>query len=243
MSPDYTSMIVDDEKDAVEILSVLIREHCPRLSITASANSAEEAIRKYFRTLPDLVFMDIELDRMNGFDIINEICSKNKKPHFIFVTAHNRYAVEAFKTSALGYLLKPVDKVDLIKAVERFSTARDAEIQQEKIWQFIRDFSGKIRFNTTTGFILLHPSEILYCEADLNYTRIILTTEKVVLVSVNLAAVEGKLPSTGFQRISRSILINSRYLASVHRRNRTCTLRWQDKEIILPGSRELLKRL
>jgi two-component system LytT family response regulator len=243
MPLDFTCMIVDDEQGAVEFLATLIRENCPFLKIVATANSSEDAIRLYFKTHPDLVFMDIEVDRLNGFDIISEISSEKNKPHFIFATGYNQYAVNAFKTNALGYLLKPVDKTDLIKAVERFTANKETELQQKKIWQFVLDYSGKIRFNTTTGFILLHPEEILWCEADHNYTNIFISIEKPVLVSVNLAVVEEKLPSTGFQRISRSILINARYLASVHRRNKTCTLRWQNREIILAASAEMLKKL
>jgi two-component system, LytTR family, response regulator len=243
MPLDFTCMIVDDEQGAVEFLTSLLRENCPFLKLVATANSSEDAIKQFYKTRPDLVFMDIEVDQMNGFDIINEICVEKQSPHFIFVTGYNRYAVEAFKTNAIGYLLKPVDKVDLIQVVGRFTTNKETELQQEKVWQFIRDYSGKIRFNTATGFILLHPEEILWCEADHNYTNIYISIEKPVLVSVNLAVVEEKLPSTGFQRISRSILINARYLAAVHRRNKTCTLRWQNREIVLDASAEMLKKL
>jgi two-component system LytT family response regulator len=243
MPLDFTCMIVDDEQDAVEFLTTLILENCPFLKIVATANSSEDSLKQYYKTRPDLVFMDIEVDQMNGFDIISEICVEKHSPHFIFVTGYNRYAVDAFKTNALGYLLKPVDKVDLIKVVGRFTTNKEKELQQEKIWQFIRDYSGKIRFNTLTGFILLHPEEILWCEADHNYTNIFISIEKQVLVSVNLAVVEGKLPPTGFQRISRSILINARYLASVNRQNKTCTLRWQNLEKVLSASAEMLKKL
>lgn len=243
MQPEFTCMIVDDEKDAVEFLSALIRENCPSLKIKATANRSEEAIKMYFKTQPDLIFMDIEVDSLNGFDIINEICGGKYKPHFIFVTGYNRYAVDAFKTNVLGYLLKPVDKGDLVNVVERFTLTKESELQQEKIWQFIRDYSGKIRFNTTTGFILLHPAEILWCEADHNYTTIFISTGKPVIVSVNLRVVEEKLPESGFRRISRSILINTRYLVTVHRREKTCRLKWSGGEILLNASAEMLKNL
>jgi two-component system, LytTR family, response regulator len=243
MPLDFTCMIVDDEQGAVEFLTTLLRENCPFLKLVATANSSEEAIKQFYKTRPDLVFMDIEVDQMNGFDIINEICVEKHRPHIIFVTGYNKYAVDAFKTNALGYLLKPVDKSELIKGVERFTTSKESELQQERIWQFIREYSGKIRFNTISGFILLHPEEILWCEADHNYTNIFISIEKQVLVSVNLAVVEEKLPSSGFLRISRSILINERYLSSVHRRNKTCTLNWQGREIVLAASAEILKKL
>jgi len=236
-------MIVDDEQDAIDFLSGMISEHTPDMKIVASASSSDDAIRKYFKTSPDLVFMDIEVDEMNGFDIINEIFTGNNNPHLIFVTGYNRYAIEAFKTNALGYLLKPVNPEDLIRSVERFKELKELEIRHDQLWNFIRDYSGKIRFNTTTGFILVHPAEILYCEADRNYTGIFTSPGKPVLVSVNLAVVEEMLHSSEFFRISRSILINSRYLSMVHRRNKTCTLHFQGKDIMLTGSEEMIKKL
>jgi len=236
-------MIVDDEQDPIDFLSGMIREHTPDLKIVATAQTSGDAIRKYFKTMPDLVFMDIEVDELNGFDIVNEIFTEKRKPHLIFVTGYNRYAIEAFKTNALGYLLKPVNADDLIRAVWRFVGLKELEGQHDQLWNFIRDYTGKIRFNTTTGFILVHPSEILYCEADRNYTRIFTSPEKPVLVSVNLAVVEGMLPSGSFLRISRSILINSHYLASVHRRDKTCTLHCHGKDIVLAASAEIIKRI
>jgi len=236
-------MIVDDEQDPIDFLSGMIREHTPDLKIVATAQTSGDAIRKYFKTMPDLVFMDIEVDELNGFDIVNEIFTEKRKPHLIFVTGYNRYAIEAFKTNALGYLLKPVNADDLIRAVWRFVGLKELEGQHDQLWNFIRDYTGKIRFNTTTGFILVHPSEILYCEADRNYTRIFTSPEKPVLVSVNLAVVEEMIQSGSFLRISRSILINSKYLSMVHRRNKTCTLTCQGKEIVLPASAEMIKKL
>jgi two-component system, LytTR family, response regulator len=243
MPSEYTVMIVDDEQDAVELLSTHIKENCPSLKIVAAANRSEDAIKLWYKIQPDLIFLDIEVDQMNGFDIINEISSERNPPHFIFVTGYNRYAVDAFQTNALGYLLKPVIKGDLVKAVERFIHMKESEQGQERLWEFIRDYTGKIRFNTNTGFSLIHPPEILWCEADHNYTKIYMTDGKPVLVSVNLAVVEEKLPGTGFQRISRSILINSRYLASVHRRHKTCTLKWSGGEKILNASADMIKKM
>ncbi|HPJ80009.1 MAG: response regulator transcription factor [Prolixibacteraceae bacterium] len=243
MSAQYSCMIVDDEQDAVMYLSALLRENCPSLHLLATANSSSDAILQYYKHRPDLVFMDIEVDRMNGFDILNEICGEKCATHFVFVTGYDRYAVEAFKTNALGYLLKPVAPEDLIRVVDRFLQTRETEFQQEKFWQFVRDYSGKVRFNTSTGFELVNPGEILWCEADHNYTRIYVDPEKPLLVSLNLAAVEEKLPGGGFQRISRSILINDRYLASVHRRNKTCTLHFNGREIVLQASAEMIRKL
>lgn len=243
MSPAYTCMLVDDEQDAIDFLSGIIRELFPELTIVGTANQSGDAIRKYHKLLPDLVFMDIEVDELNGFDIINEIFSEKRNPYLIFVTGYNHYAIEAFKTNSLGYLLKPVNNEDLIRAVNRFKALKELKTEHDHLWNFIRDYSGKIRFNTTTGFHLFHPSDIFYCEADRNYTHIFISPEKSVLVSLNLAAVEDLLNSGDFIRISRSLLINTRYLTSVNRRSKSCSLLWQDKEIVLTGSEEMIRKL
>ena len=246
MQPVYTCMIVDDEQDAIDFLSGMISDHTPFLHIVSTANTSEDAIRKYYKALPDLVFMDVEVDELNGFDILNEIFNGKKKSHIIFVTGYNRYAIEAFKTNAIGYLLKPVNPADLCRAVERFSELKELEGQHEKVWNFIREYSGKIRFNTTSGFVLIHPSDILYCVADHNYTSIHTTytpSEKPVLLSLNLGEVEKIINAGDFIRIHRSILVNSRYLSLVNRRNKTCVLLFRDKEIVLTGSEEMLKKL
>jgi two-component system LytT family response regulator len=243
MPPDYTCMVVDDEQDAIDYLLSLIHENCPFLKVVATANRSADAAKKYFKTFPDLVFLDIEVDEKNGFEIIQEIYNEKWKPHIIFVTAFNRYAIEAFKANALGYLLKPVQDDDLKQVMAHFLEIKETENYYENVLKFIAGYAGKIRFNTTTGFILLQSSEILYCEADHNYTKIFTAPEKFTLVTVNLAQVEEKLNMTDFYRISRAILINSRYLTSVHRRNKTCTLHWQEKDIVLPGSEDMIKKL
>lgn len=239
----YTYMIVDDEPEAIDLLSALMKENCTDLKLVATAASSAEAKKQYFNTLPDLLFMDIQIDEQNGFEIINELYHKKLNPHIIFVTAFNQYAVEAFKTSAVDYLLKPVDENELKAAVEKFIKLKNTENQQAQIEKLINLFPQKIRFNTRTGFILLNSREILYCEADRNYTKIFTSREKYELVSVNLSTVEEKLPNGLFWRISRSCIVNSEHVISVDRKKKNCVLNDNFVKFELPASAKMLKRL
>jgi len=239
----YTCMIVDDEQDAIDYLATLVEENCPQLKIVATATGSGEAVKKYFRKLPDLLFLDIEVDEKNGFEILKEIYREKLKPYTVFVTAFNKYAIDAFKANALDYLMKPCNPEDLKNAVQKFFSSKEKDLQYLSIRKLISGETQKIRFNTRTGFILLHPDEIIYCEADRNYTKIYTSPEKFELVSMNLAAVERKLNSVKFWRISRSILVNSEFIKRIDRIQNKCIVEKDDSLIELTGSKSLLKKL
>ena len=243
MNEHYTYMIVDDEPDAIDLLSVLIRENYTNLKLVATANSSADAKKMYFSNLPDLLFMDVQIDEKNGFDIIKDIYHKKLNPHIIFITAFNEYAIEAFKTNAVDYILKPVDANELNDAIEKFIRLKNSENQQNQIEKLINLLPQKIRFNTRTGFILVNTNEILYCEADRNYTKIFMSRENYELVSVNLATVEEKLPKGLFWRISRSCIVNSEHVISVDRKKKICVLNDNRGNFELPASAKMLKRL
>lgn len=236
-------MIVDDEQEAIDYLGSLIEENCKDLQVVATAQSSAEAKKHYFKTLPDLIFMDIEVDEQNGFDILNDIYREKLKPTVVFVTAFNQYAIDAFKVNAIGYLLKPVDIVDLKNAVKRFTKDREKDIQFEKVKALIEGHHNKIRFNTRTGFILLNVREILYCEAERNYTKIHKTYDGYEMISANLSEVEKKLDGNGFWRVNRSYLVNSDYVSEVDRKQKKCLIRCHNHEIELPASLRMIKKL
>src|ERR1700694_3905112 len=112
------SIIIDDEKYCVEVLEELISEHCKLLSVSSCCSSGDEGIISIQKYQPDLIFLDIEMPRMSGFDMLEKL----QPFHFdvIFTTAYDQYAIRAFKYTALDYLLKPIDTEDLKKAVEKY---------------------------------------------------------------------------------------------------------------------------
>lgn len=243
MNQSYTCMIVDDEPDAIDYLSVLIFENCPNLKIVAKTGNFKDAITGYKENMPELIFLDIQLGEKNGFDFIKEIYKLKQKPHIIFVTAFNQYAIDAFKANAVDYLLKPVDQDELINAVDKFRILRNNENHVIQVEQLINQLPQKIRFNTRTGFILLNTSEIMYCEADRNYTKIFTAPGNFELISHNLAYVSEKLPTGKFWRVSRSHLVNSDYVVSVDRKKKEVVIHWKIQDVVIKSSVEFLRKL
>ncbi len=237
MNRQHTAMVIDDEPEAIEFLQDLIRENCPELNIISSSLTSKIAVKNYFKYLPELLFLDIHMDSKDGFGILNEIYVHHSTPYVIFVTAFEEYAIKAFKQDAIDYLLKPVDPDDLKHAVSKFISRREKDSQADKINAFIGRYQRRVRFNTREGFILLDAKDILYCEADRNYSKIYLTSGKQEIVSMNLGGLEEKLPAFNFKRISKSYIINIEYLYKVDRKKKICSLINNGNSIVLPASK------
>ncbi|HKI88079.1 MAG TPA: LytTR family DNA-binding domain-containing protein, partial [Draconibacterium sp.] len=209
---------------AIEYLSTLLKEEAPEITITATAKNTTEAVDRTFRKHPDIIFLDINLENKNGFDVLKELKMSGHVPYIIFVTAHEKYAVEAFKTNALAYLLKPVDPEDLRFAVDQFIEQKEKDTLQKNILNLINHFQPKIRFNTRTGFILVPPEEIVYCESEGNYTKLHLKDQSQKMVSLNLNNFLKQAGNPKFKRISRFYVINEDYLVEVDRGRQKCIL-------------------
>ena len=236
-------MLVDDEQVAIDYLGSLLAEHHPGLEVVGSAVSSAEALEKYHNTLPELLFLDVQIDDKSGFEILSEIHKKGKDPYVIFVTAWDSYAVEAFRQNALDYLLKPVTPVDLKRAVQKFIISREKDEPYRSIRNFMEQAQKKIRFNTREGFILFSPDEILCCEASQNYTKIITINDHSEIISMNLGKIEEILTPPVFWRISKSHVVNTKYLTKVDRKRRECILSYGETKLRLPLVKERLKEM
>ena len=217
-------------------LVLLLNELFPELDVCATAQTSDEAIRLTFRKHPDLIFLDIKIDHKNGFDIVKELQKEEHLPYIIFVTAHNEFAINAFHSNALDYLLKPVDKNDLRRAVEKFIVQKNKDINQESIFNLLTKYQPKIRFNTRQGYILVSPEEIVYCESDGNYSNLHMNDKSKKIVSYNLRNLYKLLPGNLFKRISRYNVINENYLAEVDRGKKICKLNINKESISLSYS-------
>lgn len=230
------AIIVDDEQEAIDYLSILLAETCPQVDLLATATSSDDALRKIYQYHPGLVFMDIQIDKKSGFDVVEEMKNQNHVPHVIFVTAYNRYAIEAFKANATDYLLKPVDKNELVRAVNKYAELAGKEFDLQYIQKLVGKEVSKIRFNTRTGYILVNPGEIVYCQADGNYTEINMQDESKKLVTYNLRNLISLLPENTFKRISRFHVINEKFLSEVDKGKRLCLLKNGSQRIALTYS-------
>lgn len=225
MADKIYAMLVDDEQEAIDYLSILLEENCPQVELVATATNSTDALIKIYRFHPELVFMDIKIDDKDGFDIVEEMKSQNHVPHVIFVTAYDHYAIDAFRANATDYLLKPVEIVELCRAVEKYAEIREKYIDFQQFRKLVGTASSKIRFNTRTGYILVNPEDIVYCQSDGNYTELFLNDDTRKLVTYNLRNMALKLPES-FKRISRFHVINEKYLSEVDKSKHQCFLKY-----------------
>jgi two-component system LytT family response regulator len=209
-----TAIIVDDEKHCRDVLALLLQKYCPQVTILASCADGKAGMEAVTLHRPDIVFLDIEMPGMSGFDML-EACG-NTDFELIFTTAYNEYAIKAIRHNALDYILKPVDKDELVQAVERAAKERSARSSNrvEGLIEYLnKQRTGeRIALPTLEGLQILQSEDIYYCESEGGYTRFFLNTGKVSLISKTLKEVEEVLESKGFCRIHNSYLINLRYV-------------------------------
>lgn len=219
------AIIVDDDEQCIKSLATLL-EKDPRIEITATFNNPTEAVTGIVMNKPDILFLDIQMPVKSGFDIISDIRNAGIEPPVIFVTAYDKFAIEAIRSAAFDYLLKPVNERELSYSLERFISSNSVQESESRYVHLLEQVAGqkKIKFNTNGGFILVDPEEIIYIKADWNYSEIHLKGGKTELVTINLGSVEKSLPENLFMRINRSIIINISFLTRVKRITRSVTL-------------------
>lgn len=225
MGHQITALVVDDDKKSREVLEYHLRR-IPEIEIIGSASGADEALSLLLEKAPDILFLDVEMPGRSGFDLLADLRKLNIAPCIIFQTAFDKYAIEAIKHAAFDYLLKPIDKEELLVVLARYKN----QTRQTKLDEKINDLCHflnrheKIRFSTRHGFIMIDPVEIVYCKADWNYTEIWMGSEVKEVVTINLGKVEEALPSGDFYRISRSVIINRNFIEKLDRKTRMVNL-------------------
>jgi two-component system, LytTR family, response regulator len=228
------ALIVDDEEEARNLLERLLHR-LPDVEVVGKAASADEALHMVINCLPDLVFLDVQMPEKNGFQLVDYFKKYLLTTRVIFVTAHAEFAINAMKVSAFDYLLKPVLMSQLTETILRFKAERLQAFNERKTDRQPEKNNRpcKIKFNTRTGYILVSPSEIMYCEADVNYTSIYFGKDNKEIVTINLGRMEEILAPYSFYRISRSVLINHLYLSKADRQKKKCLLVKSDERITL----------
>jgi two-component system, LytTR family, response regulator len=229
------TLIIDDEPACTESLAIELEMYCPQVHILAACNSAEEGLSKIVSLKPDLVFLDIEMPWMNGFELLRQLRQINFE--VIFITAYDQFALKAFEFSAVDYLLKPIRKEDLLSAVQKVEQRRSKQFTTDHIEAMLsninflnRDFSS-IAVPTGEGLEFIPVEEIVYCAADNNYTYIHKTSGGSLLLSKTLKEVEGMLSNHSFLRIHQSYLINLKHLRKY--------IRGQGGFVVLSNKKEL----
>jgi len=221
-------VLVDDEPEARELLSYMLAGH-KGVSVVGTAGNVDEALKLVLRETPHLVLLDIQMPEKDGFHFIEQVHNSGADPGIIFVTAYEHYAIQAIRNSVFDYILKPVHQDELEGAIERFRE-KGKKVQEkdlQKLVNALRDGSPtRIKLNTRSGYVLIDPSEIVYCKADGNYTHIQLTRGSREITTQNLGAIEEILNGNSFFRASRSYLLNLRYISRVDRKSSHCLLEY-----------------
>ena len=206
------AIVVDDEAKSRNTLIASIKKYTPSIEVIADAASVVEALKKIKNLKPDLLFLDVQLPDGSGFDILELLPNFNFK--IIFVSAYDKYAIHAFKFSAIDYLLKPVEPDMLVKAIEK--TVKEDKLQslEGKLNVLLsnRQKIEKIALPSSNGLELVKVDDIIYCQADSNYTIFHLIDQPKILVSRSLKEYDDILSHQGFYRIHQSYLIKISYV-------------------------------
>jgi len=210
------AIIIDDEAHIRQNIRKMINSHCPDVTIIAEAEGVESGVNVIRESNPDLIFLDIKMGDGTGFDLLERLKPVDFK--VIFVTAWDNYAIQAFRFSALDYLLKPLDPDDLVNAVNKARTLiqKDFNTQLENLHDHIesQDKKGKkIIVRNSDSIFLVNVSDILYCESDVNYTTMHLLGHPPIIVSNTLKEYEEMLTDYGFFRVHKSYLINLKHIS------------------------------
>lgn len=215
-------LIVDDEQSAGRILKVLLEKHIPgdkQIEISNHPTDALEVLKTY---QPSLVMLDIEMPGMNGFDFLNR--ASEWSFDVIFTTAYDQYAIKAIRFSALDYLLKPIDIVDLQNAVNRHIVKRQnstVNSQQPLVDNLIYNLQQKdpqqfkLALSTSEGIFLYEPKDIILLEGSSNYTKFFFANQKQLIVAKTLKEYEDILVEHQFLRVHKSYLVNKSHVLKV----------------------------
>ncbi|MBV9963396.1 MAG: response regulator transcription factor [Parafilimonas sp.] len=206
-----TAIIVDDEQKCCETLSILLSRYCADVRVLAVCNSAAEALKEIQSQQPQLVFLDVEMPHMNGFEMLEQLPQINFE--LIFTTSYDQYAIKAIRFSALDYLLKPIDREELIKAVDKAiqKKQRITPLQLEVLLQKLHQPSSsilKIAVPTMEGLQMISVYNIISCESDSNYTIIFQKNNQKLIASRTMKEVEEMLEDHPFLRVHRSYIVN-----------------------------------
>ncbi len=208
--------ILDDEQSAVEVLEIYLKKHFPELMIIGKNTKPTEAIEEITLMKPDLLFIDVQMPKLNGFEVIENL--PKPWPLVVFTTAFDRFAIEAIKFSAMYYLLKPLNLVELKNAIEKAKEIYKTKSTDLNLQELINNLKlssstkPKIAIRNNDAIEYVNTNEIIRCEADNNYTKIFLTDGKKILTSKTLKEFEGILEPFNFIRIHQTHLINKEYL-------------------------------
>jgi two-component system, LytTR family, response regulator len=210
-----STIIIDDEPKNIQLLQKMLAAHCPLVEVTATESDAKKGLQLLEDKQPQLVFLDVEMPHVNGFDLLKKL--EPVPFEVIFVTAFSHYAIEAFEHHATGYLTKPINTEKLVAAVNMAAKRIDERNVNKNLFSLLEQSSrqtapDKIPLSTSNGLVFVKIADIMYCESSGNYTHFYLCDDKKIIVSRQLGEYEKLLPENNFTRIHDKYVINLAYI-------------------------------
>ena len=216
-------LIIDDEALSRETISSIVTNYCDNAKVIGEASGIKDGVIAVKNLKPDVILLDIQLDDGSGFELLKQIHPTNAI--VVFITAYEEFAIKAFKTSAIDYLLKPVDISELRSALIKAGEQKDKKSVESQLNILLANFSSnsnhndsnqKIVLKTTDQIHILTPNEIIHLESDGNYTKFYLVNKTTILVSKTLKEYEEILDKVNFIRIHQSHIVNMMYASRLH---------------------------
>lgn len=210
-----TAIIIDDEAKGRLALKEKIKNYCSGIQVVAEAANGKEGILAIEQYHPQIIFLDIEMPGMSGFEMLNSLADKNF--HIIFTTAYDQYAIKAIKYAAFDYLLKPVDIEELREAIAKINylennqTKKQIELLQQNI-HHPKKLLNKLAIPTLEGLFFYDIKDITYLEALSNYTNIFFSDKSKIIASKTLKEFEELLPEDIFFRLHHSYIVNLNFI-------------------------------
>jgi two-component system LytT family response regulator len=205
-------LVVDNEKNIREGVVELIHDFCEDVTEIHQANGVQSGLSKIEDLKPDVVFLDVELDDGTGMDLLSKLHQINF--HLIFITAHNKYAIDAFKFSAIDFLLKPIDPQELINAFKKVKQqhknkhlSNQLQVMQDSLNK-MASLDKKIVLKDSSSIYFINVNDIIRCESSGQYTEFYIEDSKRIVISKSLKEYESLLEPYGFIRPHHSHLIN-----------------------------------
>ena len=217
-----TAVIIEDEQKSLDLLRDLI-DSGEQAKVTGSSSNPEEAAGLILSLKPDVVFLDIKMPGKSGFEVLDELSVSNSvDPVIVFTTAYDEFAVKAFEYAAFDYLLKPIDPERLAASMKRCAAIKqNATVSQPGL---LKNVLKKLIFRNISGIVIIDPSDIVFVEAEGNYSSFRLSDGRKETVTVSVGKVEEKLSPGMFFRTGRTFIINLRFLKKINTRKRECIL-------------------
>ncbi len=241
MSKTISAIVIEDEKEALNYLLSILKNHFNEIEIIGTSDTIKNSIKILNNSAPELVFMDIELLDGDAFEILDSV--KNHNFEVIFITAHNNYLKKAIEYYAFNFLTKPIDIDHLKKVINRYIELKKRLYTKQKYVLFKEFLSeSKLLINTGNEHIAIDTDKIIQCEADGNYTILITSEKEKFLASKALKYYENLLLEKGFFRANRSTLINIKHIHSIYKKE-SITLSNKEKVIVSVRNKSKLSEL